>query len=99
LLNANTRATEGRRFSRRRNRYLALRDEVGFGGVPCGAPAGGVTEGEDVGLSGGGGGDGRAEEGERRVEADDGGRGGVVLRQFAGAPAVGRSRHREWGWG
>lgn len=78
----------------RGNKYLALGDEAGLGGVPGGPPAGGVAEGEDGGLAGGGGGYGRAEEGERRVEADDGGRRRVVLGRVVGAPAVGRGSHR-----
>jgi hypothetical protein len=65
--------------------YLALGDEAGFGGLPRGLPGRGVTEGEDGALGAGGGG-GRAEEWERRVEAGHGGLRGVVLR-VAGGPA------------
>jgi hypothetical protein len=61
--------------------YLALGDEAGFGGLPRGLPGRGVTEG-----GGAGGGEGRAEEWERRVEAGHGGLRGVVLR-VAGGPA------------
>lgn len=76
-----------------------MRQEAGLGGLPRGAPARGVAEGEDGWLAGcGRRRDGRTEERERRVEADHGGRRGVVLR-LVDAPAGQRNVHRATGVG
>jgi len=75
--------------------YLALGDEAGLGDLPGGSPAGGVAEGEDDGaVAGGRGGDGRAEERERRVEAHHGGRRGIIFRRVVGAAGEGHLWNR-----